>query len=73
MDLLSPMHLAVLFIVVLLIFGPRRLPELGKGLGQTMRMFRDAQTGKEEKAETVAVAAADDVTHAAGDHPNHQI
>jgi sec-independent protein translocase protein TatA len=35
----------VLLIVVLLIFGPKRLPELGKGLGSGLREFKDSITG----------------------------
>ena len=42
MDLLSPLHLAILLVVALLIFGPRRLPEIGQGLGRTIRDFRKA-------------------------------
>ena len=41
-DLLSPMHLVLLLIVALLVFGPKRLPEIGKGLGDTLREFRKA-------------------------------
>ena len=40
-------HLVILF-VVLLIFGPRRLPELGITLGKAMRNFKDALAGVEE-------------------------
>ena len=42
MDLLSPVHLGIILIVALLIFGPKRLPELGHGLGKTIRDFRKA-------------------------------
>lgn len=45
-NLLKPMHLLVIFIIVLLIFGPKKLPELGKGLGEGLRHFRDALGGK---------------------------
>lgn len=45
-DLLSPMHLVVLGIVVLLIFGPKRLPEIGSGFGKALRGFKDAVTGE---------------------------
>jgi sec-independent protein translocase protein TatA len=37
---------AVVLIVVLLIFGPKRLPSLGRGLGQGMKEFKDGITGK---------------------------
>ena len=49
------MHLIVLFVIVLLIFGPKRLPELGKGLGQTLRMFRDAQSGKVDESDPTLI------------------
>ncbi len=45
MDLFTPMHLIVLAAVALLVFGPRRLPELGAGLGKTLREFRSAVNG----------------------------
>jgi len=38
--LLQPMHLLILAGVVLLIFGPKKLPELGKGLGEAIRGFK---------------------------------
>lgn len=40
-------HLVILAIVIL-IFGPRRLPELANGLGKAMRNFKDALSGVEE-------------------------
>ncbi|WP_053959642.1 twin-arginine translocase TatA/TatE family subunit [Sulfobacillus thermosulfidooxidans] len=47
-NLLDPAHLIILLVVVLLIFGPRRLPELGSSLGKTLKMFKDAQKGLED-------------------------
>ena len=38
--LLQPMHLLVILVVGLFVFGPKKLPELGKGLGQGIRAFR---------------------------------
>ena len=40
--LFQPMHLLVIFGVALLVFGPRKLPELGKGLGDGIRGFKAA-------------------------------
>lgn len=39
--LLQPMHLLVIFFIALLVFGPKKLPELGKGLGEGMRALRN--------------------------------
>ncbi len=49
-ELLTPTHLIVVLVVALLIFGPRKLPELGKGLGEGMRGFKDAIKGTPDPA-----------------------
>ena len=44
--LLQPTHLLVIFFVALLVFGPKKLPELGKGLGEGIRILQPSrQTG----------------------------
>jgi sec-independent protein translocase protein TatA len=45
---IGPWELAILLIVVLLVFGPKRLPEMGKSLGKGMREFKDSISGKEK-------------------------
>ena len=40
--LFQPMHLLVIFGIALLVFGPKKLPELGKGIGEGIRGFRAA-------------------------------
>ncbi len=48
----SPMHWLMVLLIAHLVFGPRRLPEIGKGLGSAIRGFRDAIGGRDEaKAE----------------------
>jgi sec-independent protein translocase protein TatA len=47
--LLQPMHLLVIFGIALLIFGPKKLPELGKGLGESIRGFKSAMAQAGEK------------------------
>ena len=44
-ELLQPMHLLVIVIICLLIFGPKKLPDLGRGLGEGLRGFKDAIKG----------------------------
>ena len=46
--LLTPGHLLILAVVVLLVFGPKRLPELGRSLGTGMRDFRRSLSGEHE-------------------------
>jgi sec-independent protein translocase protein TatA len=43
-SLLSPLHLVILLIVALLLFGAKRLPEIGRSLGVGMREFKDSVT-----------------------------
>jgi sec-independent protein translocase protein TatA len=50
MGLDNPIHIAFLLIVLLLVFGAKRLPEMGKSLGGGMRGFKDALTGSEPEA-----------------------
>ena len=40
--LFQPMHLLVILVIVLLIFGPKKLGELGKGLGEGIRNFKSS-------------------------------
>ena len=48
--LFQPMHLLVIGGLALLIFGPKKLPELGKGLGESIRGFKSAMAAKEENS-----------------------
>jgi sec-independent protein translocase protein TatA len=43
--LLQPVHLFFILLIVLILFGPGKLPELGKGLGKGIREFKDAMRG----------------------------
>jgi sec-independent protein translocase protein TatA len=45
MGLDNPLHIAFLLIVLLLVFGARRLPEIGRSLGSGMREFKDSISG----------------------------
>jgi sec-independent protein translocase protein TatA len=47
--LFQPMHLLVLLGIALLIFGPKKLPELGKGLGEGIRIFKSSIRSDEEE------------------------
>jgi sec-independent protein translocase protein TatA len=67
-------EIAIVLLIVLVIFGPKRLPQLGRSLGSGMREFKDAVTGKrkdddEDAAELAAPPPdpAERVTTAAAD------
>ena len=43
---IGPLELGIVLLIVLVIFGPKRLPSLGRSLGGGMREFKDAITGR---------------------------
>ena len=49
--LFQPTHLVLVLAIALLIFGPKKLPELGSGLGKGIRGFKDAMRGVAEASE----------------------
>ncbi len=51
-SLFQPMHLLVILIVALLIFGPKNLPAIGKGLGEAIRGFKKALDEEEPNSPT---------------------
>ena len=55
---LSPLHLILILGIVLIVVGPRRLPEMGSALGKTLREFREATTGLTDALPTAASPAA---------------
>ena len=49
-NLFQPTHLLIIAFIALLVFGPKKLPELGKGLGEGIRSFRESMNAKPESA-----------------------
>jgi sec-independent protein translocase protein TatA len=46
--LFQPMHLLIILFIVLIIFGPGKLPQLGEGLGKSIREFKKAVSGEDK-------------------------
>ena len=61
---IGPWEIAILLVIVLLVFGPKRLPEMGRSLGKGMREFKNSITGKEESATAELPASTDDTVSA---------
>jgi sec-independent protein translocase protein TatA len=57
--LFQPMHLLVIFAIALLVFGPKKLPELGKGLGEGIRALKE---GMKDHTNDAKVEAKPDTT-----------
>ncbi|MNH97145.1 Sec-independent protein translocase protein TatAy [compost metagenome] len=51
MGALSPWHMILIAVVALLLFGPSKLPELGRGFGKMFREFKDATNGNSSSSE----------------------
>jgi sec-independent protein translocase protein TatA len=72
--LFQPMHLLLIFGIALLVFGPKKLPELGKGIGEGIRGFKAAMKGEEEAPVSATVAVSNDqsiTTTKAQQRPKH--
>ena len=54
---IGPMELVIVLVIVLVIFGPKKLPGLGRSLGTSMREFKDSISGKDDDK---SITAADD-------------
>ncbi|MGH9501997.1 MAG: Sec-independent protein translocase subunit TatA/TatB [Terriglobales bacterium] len=66
--LFQPMHLLVIFAIALLVFGPKKLPELGKGIGEGIRALKDGM--KEHAGEPVTTTSAEPKGTTSGDVSN---
>jgi sec-independent protein translocase protein TatA len=55
--LFSPLHIVILLLVALLLFGAKRLPEIGRSLGTGMREFKDSVQGINEPSKVQAQAS----------------
>jgi sec-independent protein translocase protein TatA len=53
----NPLHILFLLAVLLMLFGAKRLPDMGRGLGEGMRGFRDALSGASAKSQLNAALA----------------
>jgi sec-independent protein translocase protein TatA len=53
-DILQPTHLLFVLVVALLVLGPKRLPEVAKSLGNSLRDFRSAMNGESHERDTIA-------------------
>jgi sec-independent protein translocase protein TatA len=57
MGLDNPLHIAFLVVILLLLFGAKRLPEIGRSLGSGMREFKDSISGDSNRPSLSATAA----------------
>jgi sec-independent protein translocase protein TatA len=65
-NLLSPTHLLLILAVALVVLGPKRLPEAGRGLGSALRGFKDALSAPELREEQPAIPPSREHDHTPG-------
>jgi sec-independent protein translocase protein TatA len=51
-NLFRPTHLILVLVICLLVFGPKNLPAMGKGLGEAIRGFKESMKGDDEGSKT---------------------
>lgn len=56
----NPLHIAIVLLVVLMLFGAKRLPEIGRSLGTGLRGFKESLTGEEPATPAGEITAARD-------------
>ncbi len=61
---IGPLEIVIVLVIVLVIFGPKRLPDLGRSLGKGMREFKDSVTGKDDDHELPSPEAKSEPVHA---------
>jgi len=57
---IGPTEIIILLVVALLIFGPKRLPEMGRSIGKGMREFKNSVSGKDDDDDTLGELTAGD-------------
>jgi sec-independent protein translocase protein TatA len=72
MGLENPLHIAVLVVLVLLVFGAKRLPEIGRSLGTGMREFKDSISGDSKQPTLTHTAQPQQPPPAAAQQPAAQ-
>jgi sec-independent protein translocase protein TatA len=60
MTLTNPVHIAFIVVIALIFLGPKRLPEVARGLGTGMREFRESLSGTARQEQTAALASPSD-------------
>jgi sec-independent protein translocase protein TatA len=65
-NLLSPTHLLVILVVALIVLGPKRLPEAGRGLGSAIRGFKESLSAPERREEQPTIEPSREHDHTPG-------
>ena len=65
-NILNPTHLLVILAVALIVLGPKRLPEAGRGLGSAIRGFKESLSAPERREEQPSIQPSREPDHTPG-------
>jgi sec-independent protein translocase protein TatA len=65
----NPLHIAFVLVLLLLVFGAKRLPEMGRSLGHGLRGFKESISGDEPTQPATRVAANEQTDERVAGHP----
>ena len=65
-NILSPTHLLLILVVALIVLGPKRLPEAGRGLGSAIRDFKESLSATERREEQPSIQPSREHDHTPG-------
>jgi sec-independent protein translocase protein TatA len=66
---IGPVEIIIVLVIVLIIFGPKRLPDLGRSMGRGMREFKDSVTGKSKDNEELEEGSSENVNRSESNTP----
>jgi sec-independent protein translocase protein TatA len=66
---IGPIEIIIVLVIVLIIFGPKRLPDLGRSMGRGMREFKDSVTGKNKEQDELEKGSSEAVTQSESKQP----
>lgn len=66
---IGPLEIVIVLVIVLVIFGPKRLPDLGRSMGRGMREFKESVTGKGDDHDELEESTPDTVTRSESKQP----
>jgi sec-independent protein translocase protein TatA len=70
---IGPLEIAIVLIIVLIIFGPKRLPELGQSMGRGIREFKGSLTGDKDKEDSEEKRPEIETTQAEANKPAESV
>ena len=65
----GPLEIVIVLVIVLIIFGPKRLPDLGRSMGKGMREFKESVTGNDDDRNELVEGSSENVSRTESKRP----